>query len=311
MEKQIRVVAIVLVCLLALGTAFAVTSGEKVKGKGVIMNRMGDSVVIKTEDGPITVVLNADSKVRQQIGLTGARHKDVDAAVLMPGLKVHFEGVGDDAGRVVAKNVDYESDDLALAEVIQAGLNPTAEQQARNMQQYAVDKAATDAAIAAANAEIEANNRRIAAEHQNILLVVDKTKERFSQLTEWLPKAEATVHFDTGESIISDDHKAEIKALAQQALTYGAAGYVIEVKGFADSIGKLSANTQLSKKRAEAVVAYLLQDCGVPVKNIVAPGALSETNPKATNETGAGRAENRRVELRVLVNRGVTGVAGN
>lgn len=310
MDKQVKVVAIVLVCLLALGTAFAVTSGEKVKGKGVIMNRMADSVVIKTEDGPVTVVLSADSKVRQQIGLTGARHKDVDNAALMPGLKVHFEGLGDDQGRVVAKNIDYESDDLALAEVIQAGLNPTAEQQARNMQQYAVDKAATDAAIAAANAEIEANKRRIAAEHQNILLVVDKTKERFSQLTEWSPKAEATVHFDSGEAIISDDHKAEIKALAQQALSYGA-GYVIEVKGFADSVGRLSANTQLSKDRAEAVVAYLLQECGVPVKNIVAPGALSETNPKATNETRTGRAENRRVELRVLVNRGVTGVAGN
>ena len=308
MDKRIRAVAIVLVCLLALGTAFAVTSGEKVKTKGVITNRTAETVIIKTADGPFTVVLNADSKVRQQIGLTGARHKDVDPSVLLPGLKVHFEGVGDDTGRVVAKTIDYDSDDLALAEVIQAGLNPTAEQQARNMQKYAEDKAATDAAIAAANAEIEANKQRIATEHSNILLVVDKTKERFSQLTEWSPKAEATVHFDSGESILSDDHKAEIKALAQQALSYGA-GYVIEVKGFADSVGRLSANTKLSKDRAEAVVAYLLQECGVPVKNIVAPGALSEMNPKATNETAAGRAENRRVELRVLVNRGVN--AGN
>lgn len=307
MDRRTKVVATVLVCLLALGSAFAVTSGEKVKTKGVITNRTGDTVIVKTADGPYTVVLTSDSKVRQQVGLTGVRHKDVDPAVLMPGLKVHLEGVGDAQGRVVAKTIDFESDDLALAEVIQAGLNPTAEQQARNMQQYAQDKAATDAAIAAANAEIEANKQRIATEHSNILLVVDKTKERFSELTEWVPKAEATVHFDSGESIISDDHKAEIKALAQQALNYKA-GYVIEVKGFADSVGKLSANTKLSKDRAEAVVAYLLQECGVPVKNIVAPGALSETNPVATNETRAGRGENRRVELRVLVNRGVTGI---
>jgi outer membrane protein OmpA-like peptidoglycan-associated protein len=288
-----------------MGSAFAVASGEKVKTKGVIMNRSGDTVTIKTWDGTYTVVLNTESKVRQAIGLVGARHKDVDPSVLMAGLKVHFEGVGDDQGRVVAKNIDYDFDDLALAEVIQAGLNPTAQQQAQNMQTYAENKVATDAAIAAANVEIEANKQRIATNQSNIQLVADKTKERFTELTEWVPKAEATVHFDTGESIISDDHKAEIKAMAQQALNYK--GYVIEVKGFADSVGRLSANTQLSKDRAESVVAYLLQECGVPVKNIVAPGALSETNPKATNETRAGRAENRRVELRVLVNRGVAG----
>jgi outer membrane protein OmpA-like peptidoglycan-associated protein len=88
-------------------------------------------------------------------------------------------------------------------------------------------------------------------------------------------------------------------------------GYVIEVKGFADSTGDLVDNQQLSKERAQAVVAYLLQDCQVPVKNIVAPGAMSESNPVASNETARGRAENRRVDVKVLVNKGVAGDSGN
>jgi outer membrane protein OmpA-like peptidoglycan-associated protein len=86
---------------------------------------------------------------------------------------------------------------------------------------------------------------------------------------------------------------------------------MIEVKGFADSTGSLVSNQQLSKERAQAVVAYLLQDCRVPVKNIVAPGAMSETHPVASNETAFGRAENRRVELRVLVNKGLSGDSAN
>lgn len=82
---------------------------------------------------------------------------------------------------------------------------------------------------------------------------------------------------------------------------------MIEVRGYADSTGNLDDNQELSKLRAQAVVAYLLQDCNVPVKNIVAPGAMSIAHPLASNETDAGRAENRRVELKILVNKGVAG----
>ncbi len=313
MDRRTKIMVLVSVCLLALGSAFAAT-GEKIKSQGVITNVMGDTVIVKTGDGPYTVLLTADSKVRQQIGLVGARHKDVPAEVLIPGLKVHFEGVMDDQKRVAVKTIDYESDDLALAEVIQAGLNPTAQQQARNMQTYAANKEATDATIAAnraaaeaafaaVNREIEANKARIAANQENIAEVNRQTKQRFSELTEWVPKAESTVHFDVGDSSISDDHKQELTALAENATKY--TGYVIEVKGYADSTGRLAANQQLSKERAQAVVAFLIQECGVPVKNIVAPGAMGETNPIASNETLLGRSENRRVELRLLVNRGV------
>ncbi len=305
MVKRIRSVAgVLMVFLLALGSTFAVTNGEKVKSKGVIMNRIGDTIIVKTADGPNTVVLSGDTKVLQPVGL-GARHKEMSPEVMIPGLRLKFEGVGDDQNHVLAKRIEFDGDDLALAEVIQAGLNPTAQQQAMNMERYAADKAATDAAIAAANQEIQTNKQRIAANETGIQEVARSTAQRFSELTEWVPKAEAAVHFNTGESVISDDHKKEVAALAENALKYK--GYVIEVKGYADSVGRLAANTKLSKERAEAVVAYLLQDCHIPVKNIVAPGAMSETNPVASNEVPSGRAENRRVELRVLVNRGVAG----
>lgn len=308
MHRKTVAVSVLALCLLVLGTAFGQSSGEKIKSKGVITNRTGDTLTVKTSDGPYTVVLSSDTKVQRPVGL-GARHKEMPPDVLIPGLRLKFEGVGDDQNRVVAKTIEFDSDDLALAEVIQAGLNPTAQQQAKNMEVYEANRQATEAAIAANKQEIEANKQRVAANEQNIHEVAQATQKRFAELTDWAVKSELNVHFAVGDSTLTDEHKREIDTLAQDALTLK--GYVIEVKGFADSTGSLVDNQQLSKDRAEAVVAYLLQNCHVPVKNIVAPGAMSETHPVASNETAIGRADNRRVSLKILVNKGVAGDSGN
>jgi OmpA-OmpF porin, OOP family len=84
-------------------------------------------------------------------------------------------------------------------------------------------------------------------------------------------------------------------------------GYIIQVKGFADSSGNAAMNQKLSMERAQGVIAYLIQNCNVPVRHIVAPGAMGEVAPVASNETKSGRAENRRVEVKVLLNKGVAG----
>jgi len=174
-------------------------------------------------------------------------------------------------------------------------------QTAANVQSIARGKAA----IVANRQEIEANQQRIAANQQQIVFVAQETKKRFSELTDWEVKTEGNVLFAVGSYALSEDYKQALSAFAQEALKLK--GYVIEVKGFADSRGSMADNQILSKQRAEAVVAYLLQECGVPVKNIVAPGAMSETNPSASNESATGRAENRRVTLRILQSKGIAG----
>lgn len=83
---------------------------------------------------------------------------------------------------------------------------------------------------------------------------------------------------------------------------------VIQVKGFADSSGNAAMNQQLSMDRAQAVVAYLIQNCNVPVRHVIAPGAMGTVDPAGGNETAQGRAENRRVEVKVLVNKGAAGL---
>ena len=301
MNRQMKVVTgLIAVCLLSLGSAHA---SDKVKGKGVITLRSGNALTVETDEGTTTVTVTPDTKVQHPIGL-GARKKQVDQGVLIPGLKLKFEGTGDQS-QVTADTITFDQDDLSLAKVIQAGLNPTAQQQSKNMETYQANKQATDAEIAAHQREIDANKRRISANEQGIQEVADSTQKRFSDLATWYVKGETTVNFGVADSALSEDAQKAIADFAGQAHTY--TGFVIEVRGYADSTGRLEDNQQLSKERAQAVVAYLLQECHLEVKNVVAPGAMGEKNPAASNETASGRAENRRVDLRLLVNKGVSG----
>jgi OmpA-OmpF porin, OOP family len=298
-------VSVLAVCLLSLGSAFA---GDKVKGKGVITLRSGNALTVETDEGTTTVTVTPDTKVQHPIGL-GARKKQVDQGVLIPGLKLKFEGTGDQ-NQVTAETITFDRDDLSIAKVIQAGLNPTAQLQAQNMQAYQANKKATDEEIAANQAAnqvaIAAAKQDIAANQTSIDEVAKSTQKRFSELGDFVVKGEHTVYFGTGDYSISGQDRNALADLAKQSLAYQK-GYVIQVAAFADSVGTASSNQLLSKERAQAVVAYLLQECSVPVGRIVAPGAMGESNPAASNESTSGRTENRRAEVKLLVNKGIVG----
>jgi OmpA-OmpF porin, OOP family len=295
---------------LAVAPAFGTTSGDKVKNKGVITLRAGDTLTVKTSEGDFTVTFNSDTKIQHPVGLTGMRKKQDTPDVLIPGLKMSFEGAaGSQENQVDAKTITFDSDDLALAEVIQAGLNPTAQQQARNREAISTNQAgiaANQGAIDEAKQEIGANQQRIDANKANLDEVAQSTQKRFGEMGEVVTKDQYTVLFATGDYSLSDDAKQALANVAKQGLAYSK-GWGISVAGFADASGNAAANQVLSKERAQAVAAYLLQDCGVPVGRILSPGAMGETNPIGSNESPSGRAENRRVDVKLLLNKGVAG----
>jgi OmpA-OmpF porin, OOP family len=308
-SKSMMVCSAVLCCLL-VGLAFGVSNGEKAKVKGVIATRTGETLVLATDAGNVTVVLNDDTKVQQPKGL-GLRKKQMSVTVLVPGLRVTADGVGDAQSRVVAKSITFDADDLQMAEAIQAGLTPTKQAVQANAGNIEANKQATQAnqqAIQANSADISANQAATAANQQSIAAnqqQIEATTKRFSELSEYDTKADISVNFAVGKSTISANDKAALAKLAKDAV--GTTGYIISVKGFADSSGAAAMNQQLSMDRAHAVIAYLIQDGKVPVRHIVAPGAMGTADPAAPNETAAGRAENRRVEVKVLVNKGLAG----
>lgn len=104
---------------------------------------------------------------------------------------------------------------------------------------------------------------------------------------------------------VSATAKSDLDTLAKQATALK--GYLLEVEGFSDSSGNPVLNEKLSLERSQAVVDYLTENGGISPLHLLAPGAMGTTQPVASNETAAGRAENRRVTVKVLVNRGLAG----
>jgi len=323
-----------LVSLVALFAVVSISSfgADKTEVKGMITTRTGETLVVKTAEGDVTVVLTGDTTTKDDRGLFGLDKQHMSDVVLIPGLKVDIDGTADDRGRVLAQTITVDGDDLETSEMIQAGLHPTAEQVAQNVKTietnqqniaaHKKDLAAhggqlethrgqleSHAGQLAANREsIETNEQNIAANREKIAANIQDIEEhtkRFTALSEYDVKAQATVRFKFGSANVSAKDQEELKKLAQTATSL--TGYIIEVTGYADSTGAAAVNTKLSEDRAKAVVTYLMQQGRVPVRHIVAPGAMGEYGATAPNETAAGRAENRRVEVKVLVNKGIAG----
>ena len=275
--------------LLAAGTlaAVAVTSadpislGQKAKLDGIIIGRSGDTMTVKTDQGSVVAVLTANTDVSARKGRLGLIRKGAAATALISGLKVGVEGVGDDKGQLIATKVRFFSSDLETARAIEAGLAETEAQVAANQQ-----------GIAANQQGIEANRQAIGGLH-----------ERMGQLGDYDITLEASVYFEVGSAAISQEGAHDLAEIAARAKEVQ--GYMIGVEGYADATGGASINQKLSLDRSQAVVNWLAQNGGVPFFRMLAPGAMSTAKPAASNETAAGRAQNRRVVVRVLVNRGI------
>lgn len=293
------------------------------------MTRTGESLIVNTRDGKVTVMLTDYTKTKDDRGLFGLEKQWLSNVVLIPGLKVDVEGTSDGQGGVIAKTITVDGDDLETAEMIQSGLHPTAQQVEANVQtlerhQQGISTNKKDIAdlerahqqgLADARQRdiqqqqgIDANQQNIAAATQKIdqnMKDIQETTDRFNALTDYDVKDQATVKFAFNSSKITPADQQRIKQLAQSATAMK--GYIVEVTGYTDASGSAEVNTKLSEDRAKAVITYLVQQGRVPIRHVVAPGAMGEYGPAATNETKAGRAENRRVEVKVLVNKGVSG----
>lgn len=254
----------------------------------MIMTRTGDNLTVNTKDlGKVVVVLKEDTKVQVPKGIF--RHQDTEWTRLIPGLEISVKGVGDANGQIIADQVRFTKESLKVAQQVEAATEATRGQVAANAQQNVEQ----NQAIAESAAKIGVNTADIKA-----------AQDRFDNLTEFDVKKDIMINFETGKSDVSDDAKQQLTALAKDA--QGMKGYLIEVRGFASTSGNAQQNQELSDDRADAVVAFLHQQ-GLDLRHIVTPAAMGTTGPVATNETEEGRLKNQRVEVKLLVNKGLAG----
>ena len=119
-----------------------------------------------------------------------------------------------------------------------------------------------------------------------------------------MPQTTTSVTFKVNSAMLSPDEKTKLDDIATKALN--TKGYVIEVAGFTDSTGGIQKNKILSQHRADAVIQYLVENHQIPLRRIITPYGYGKLNPIADNSTREGRAQNRRVEVKLLVNKGLT-----
>jgi len=157
--------------------------------------------------------------------------------------------------------------------------------QAASAAQGAADKA-NDAAVAASSSASAANTRAEA---------VDKASKR---LVYEVVLNEDQGNFTFGKKDLPDEAKAKLDEMIN-ALKADPKGAFFEIEGHTDSIGDTVLNEKLGMERAEAVKRYLYEQHQVPLHKINAI-SYGEDKPAADNKTKAGRAQNRRVVIKVL-----------
>jgi outer membrane protein OmpA-like peptidoglycan-associated protein len=280
-----------------------IKDGEKLKVKGVILTRDGETFVLRDMSRTDTVVLLTDTtKIRTERKGLFRGHKAFDMTWLVPGLIVQANGKGA-GGRMVAEEVEFTETDLKAAITAYGQTAPVREQAAATSKELGktqAELAATKKQVGETSKELSETNKQLAATSQE---VVD-TNKRINELDQYELVKVVTLAFDVNSAKLTDAAKAQLDELASRAP--GAKNYLVEVQGYADPSGDFDKNLKLSGDRADAVVQYLTVKHQIPLRRIMVPMGYGETKLLDTSPTATGLAKNRRVEVRVLLNKGLS-----
>ena len=133
----------------------------------------------------------------------------------------------------------------------------------------------------------------------NTLNSTNALADRVANFDNYKPVTEVAVHFAFDKAELTRQDKQQLDQLAQQIPN--AKGYIVQIEGNTDSVGNPEYNYELSQRRASAVTQYLAHKYNVPPHKVYVIG-LGKDRPEAKNTTSQGRAENRRVDVRLMSN---------
>jgi OOP family OmpA-OmpF porin len=289
-----------LTTLMLCGIAIA----QSVQVQGVIDSRSGATMTVKSDSGNVIVLLTDSTDVQEVEGGLHMRKKQMGMTALVPGLSVQVKGTNNAQNQLVADSVRFKGSDLKTAQDIQAGVTPAEQQlaaQQQQLQQTEQQMQQQQAAMQAQQAQLNAEQQKIAANKAAIAAA----NKRFGELGEYNILGEVTVLFANGKVALEPQYKPQLLDLAKKALTVE--GYVIQVKGYASAVGSAALNQKLSTERANNVTEFLEQQGRIPLTNMLAPGAMGTARQVAPDNTAEGQADNRRVVVRILQNKGIAG----
>jgi OmpA-OmpF porin, OOP family len=293
-----------------------VAAGKKQKISGVVLSREIDKLVVRDINGSdVAVSVSGATKIVEKKAnpFRGARTYPVTA--LLRGLEVEVEGRGDNSGALVAEKIKFTNDDFGVARSLDTRVAPvetrvtttegrmdTAENRLTASEQNA-QRLSGQLEELSAVANTARGGAKAAQETADQALAAAKANSAEIQAT----NQNIAVNFKVNSAVLSDEAKAALDEIAAQA--ENEKGYLIQVTGYASADGGEARNRTLSERRAEAVRRYLAENHDIPLQRMINPFGFGELKPVAENNTREGRKQNRRVEVAILVNKGLTASA--
>jgi outer membrane protein OmpA-like peptidoglycan-associated protein len=259
----------------------SVPSGSKMKFRGVVISRDADVFTIRDRsraDYQVLITDNTSIKTHGGFLRSGKKYPVTD---ILRGLIVEVEGRGDNQGQLVAEKIRFNESDMRAAQTTDARVGPVE----ANIERVAGQMDELYAVAAEARAEVKAVN------------------ERVSSLDDYDVQETVSVNFRVNSAVLSPEAKTQLDELA--AKTTSARAFMIEVAGHTDSTGSDAKNFRLSRARADAVVQYLAVTHKIPLRRFVTPMGYGKTDAVADNTTASGRSQNRRVDVKMIINRGL------
>jgi outer membrane protein OmpA-like peptidoglycan-associated protein len=298
--------------------------GRKQKIDGVVVSREADKLVVRDINGSdVTVSVTGSTKIVEKKANPFRSAKTYPVTALLRGLEVQVEGRGD-GSTVVAEKIKFTNDDFGVARSLETRVAPVetrvttsegrldtaegrltaAEQNAQRLSGQLEELAAVaNTARGGAKAAQETADQALAAAKANSA-DIQATNDRISAIDNYEAKQNITVNFKVNSAVLSAEAKAALDEIGAQAKNEK--GYLIQVTGFASADGGKMANRSLSERRADAVRRYLAENHDIPLHRMINPFGFGELKPVAENDTREGRKQNRRVEVAILVNKGLT-----
>jgi len=305
-------------CGLAMSLAMVSSLGltahaQEATVEGMVTGRSGPSMSVKTADTPrLTVILSDTTKATEKGGFLGLSKKDLGITELVPGLSVKVVGTYNPDHQLMANKVTFTRTALVTARQIDAGLNPVNEQMAKDQDQLKSDRRDIQQgqdAIAKNSQDIDATKQGLAATNDATAgntTAIGKTNNRFGTLDTYEVKGSITINFANGKATVKPEDKDQLTDFVKAAAD--TPGFMIEVQGYASTTGSAALNQKLSSERADAVLSIIQQTGVVPLTRILAPAAMGISDQIGDDaKSRSGQAQNRRVVVTIVVNKGITG----
>jgi len=302
--------------------ATSVPAGQKQKISGIVVQREGENLLVRDFKGTnYNVNVNSSTKIKERKSNPFRGAKKFEAADLSRGLAVEIEGRGNDAGALIADQIKFSEAEFRVANSVVSLVTPVegrvtktetrlteSEDNAKRLSGQLEELAAVaNTANGGAKAAQEAADKAMAvanSANERITAASETLNNRISSLDDYDVAKTITINFKVGSARLSADAKAALDEIAEQAK--GNKGQVIQVAGFASADGNETLNRRLSRERAEVVTSYLIENHDISQRRIITPLGYGETHAAADNATRDGRVQNRRVEVAILVSRGLT-----